>query len=308
MEQNFIISAAPHIKAKHTISTMMMDTIISLIPAGVGAVIFFGQRVVWIITVSIICAIASEYFVNMLRKQEPTFKDFSSVLTAVLLSYTLPSTTPLWIVCIGSFVSIVFGKMVYGGVGYNPFNPALVGRAFLQISFPKEIGYFVIDGISTATPLSITKFNLSGTVPDTISLLVGNYSSSLGETSVILLLVGYLYLVYKKHIYPLAPLSFIATVALITLFVKPENVLVYTFSGGLFLGAIFMATDPVTTPVTPKGKIIFGIGCGILTSLIRFWGSYPEGVCFSILLMNLVTPMIDNFTIVRKFGEIRISR
>jgi electron transport complex protein RnfD len=308
MEQQLIISPAPHIKSKLSVRSMMLDTIIALIPSGIGAVIFFGYKSLLVILTSIFSAILSEYFVNLLRKQQPTIKDFSCVITGLLLAYSLPSSTPLWIVAIGSFVGIVFGKMVFGGIGFNIFNPALVGRAFLQISFPVEINTFVIDGITTATPLTIIKNKMAYNLPDVYNLIIGNYASSLGESSVILLLLGYLYLVLKKHIYPLPPLVYITTVGLISLAVSPQNLPVYIFGGGLFLGAIFMITDPVTTPVSLKGKIIFAIGCGILTCVIRFWGSYPEGVCFSILLMNLLTPIIDNYTIVKKFGSIKTER
>jgi len=304
MEHNLVVSPAPHIKSKFSVSGMMLDTLIALVPAGVGAVIFFGYEAFLVILTSSVVAVLSEYFVNLLRKQKMTITDFSCIVTGVLLAYSLPSTTPLWMVAVGSFFAIVFGKMVFGGIGFNPFNPALVGRAFLQISFPKEIGSFVIDGITTATPLTIIKNKIGTNSVDIINLLIGNYASSLGETSVILLLLGYLYLVFRKHINLFVPIFYVLTVGIMSMIVSPENLAVYIFGGGLFLGAIFMATDPVTTPVSPKGKIIFAIGCGILTCVIRFWGSYPEGVCFSILLMNLLTPIIDNYTIVKKFGSV----
>jgi len=304
MEQNLIISPPPHIKSKFSVKNMMLDTLIALIPSGVGAVIFFGYESLLVILTAVLAAILSEYFVNLIRKQKPTITDFSCIITGILLAYSLPSSTPLWMVVIGVFVGIVFGKMVFGGIGFNLFNPALVGRAFLQISFPKEISSFVIDGITTATPLTIIKYKMEAGTTNIYNLLIGNYASSLGESSVILLLLGYLYLIFRKHIHPLVPLFYILTVGIISFIVSPKNLATYIFGGGLFLGAIFMATDPVTTPVSPKGKIIFAVGCGILTCVIRFWGSYPEGVCFSILLMNLLTPIIDNYTIIKKFGSV----
>lgn len=283
----------------------MLDTIIALLPAGIGAVIFFGLYSGVLILISVLVAILSEFFVNILRKQKPTVFDLSCIITGLLFAYTLPPRLPLWIAAIGVFVGIVFGKQIYGGLGYNPFNPALIGRAFIHVAFPQNMGNFgLTDAISSATPLTILKHfpEQIPNIPPIKNLIIGNYLSSLGETSVILLLLGYFYLVIKKHIYPYVPIMFILTVALITFFVDRQHLWIYLFSGGIFLGGIFMITDPVTTPVSPKGKIIFAVCCGILTCIIRFWGIYPEGVCFSILFMNLLTPLIDNYTIRKKFG------
>jgi len=304
-EKIFVVTAAPHIVKKHSVRTMMLDTIIALLPAGVGAVIFFGFYSGALILVSVLVAILSELFVNILRKQKPTIFDLSCIITGLLFAYTLPPRLPLWIAAIGVFVGIVFGKQIYGGLGYNPFNPALIGRAFIHVAFPQNMGNFTLtDAVSSATPLTILKHfpEQISNIPPIKNLIIGNYLGSLGETSVILLLLGYFYLVIKKHIYPYAPITFFITVLLITFFVDKHHLWIYFFSGGIFLGGIFMITDPVTTPVSPKGKIIFAICCGILTCIIRFWGSYPEGVCFSILFMNLLTPLIDNYTIRKKFG------
>lgn len=303
-EQNFIVSPAPHIRSSQTISTMMRDTIIALIPAGVGAILFFGWYTLVVVITSIIFAIISELFVNSLRKQKPTIWDLSCIITGLLFAYTLPPRIPLWIVIIGIFVAIVFGKHVYGGLGFNPFNPALIGRAFVHIAFPQNMGNFSYDAVTSATPLTILKHfpEQMSQLPHISNLILGNYPGSLGETSIVLLFLGYLYLVLRKHINPFVPIIYLLTVATITFLIDKPNFLFYMLSGGLFLGGIFMITDPVTTPVSPKGKIIFAIGCGILTAIIRFWGSFPEGVCFSILLMNLLTPLIDQYTIRKKFG------
>ncbi|MFN3550402.1 MAG: RnfABCDGE type electron transport complex subunit D, partial [Endomicrobiia bacterium] len=258
-----------------------------------------------VILVSIIFAILSELFVNLLRRQKPTVLDLSCIITALLFAYTLPPRLPLWIVAVGVSFGIIFGKQIYGGLGFNPFNPALIARAFVHIAFPQNMGNFaVFDGVSSATPLTILKHFTEqiSNIPTIKNLIIGNYLSSLGETSVIFLSLGYFYLVFKKHINPFVPLTYILTVGIITFFVDKQHLWIYLFSGGIFLGGIFMITDPVTTPVSPKGKIIFAICCGILTCIIRFWGSYPEGVCFSILFMNLLTPLIDNCTIRKKFG------
>lgn len=304
-EKLFIISPAPHIRKEHSIQTMMLDTIIALLPVGIGALIFFGFYSGVIILVSVIFAILSELFVNLLRKQKPTVIDLSCIITGLLFAYTLPPRLPLWIVAIGVSFGIIFGKQIYGGLGFNPFNPALIGRAFVHIAFPQNMGNFAAtDAVSSATPLTILKHfpEQMSNIPQIKNLIIGNYLGSLGETSVILLLLGYFYLLFKKHINPFVPITYIFVVVIITFFVNRQHLWIYLFSGGLFLGGVFMITDPVTTPVSPKGKIIFAICCGILTCIIRFWGGYPEGVCFSILFMNLLTPLIDNYTIRKKFG------
>lgn len=307
-EKLYIVSPAPHVRKKHSIQTMMFDTILALLPAGIAAVVFFGFYTFLIIITSVFFAILSELFVNLLRKQRPTLWDLSCIITGLLFAYTLPPRLPLWIVAIGIFVAIVFGKHIYGGLGYNIFNPALIGRAFVHIAFPQQMGNFSIDATSVATPLTILKHfhEQLHLIPSLSKLVIGNYNGSLGETSVICLLLGYLYLTVRKHINPFVPIVYLLTVAVMTVFYNSSYFLVYLLSGGLFLGGIFMITDPVTTPVSPKGKIIFAVGCGILTCLIRYWGGYPEGVCFSILLMNLLTPIIDEYTIRKKFGSRKV--
>lgn len=307
-EKLYTVSPAPHVRKKHSIQTMMFDTILALLPAGVAAVVFFGFYTFLIIITSVFFAILSELFVNLLRKQKPTLWDLSCIITGLLFAYTLPPRLPLWIVAIGIFVAIVFGKHIYGGLGYNIFNPALIGRAFVHIAFPQQMGNFSIDATSVATPLTILKHfhEQLHLIPSLSKLVIGNYNGSLGETSVICLLLGYLYLTVRKHINPFVPIVYLLTVAVITVFYNSSYFLVYLLSGGLFLGGIFMITDPVTTPVSVKGKIIFAVGCGILTCLIRYWGGYPEGVCFSILLMNLLTPIIDEYTIRKKFGSRKV--
>ncbi|MEN3013747.1 MAG: RnfABCDGE type electron transport complex subunit D [Endomicrobiia bacterium] len=303
-EKEYYITPAPHVRATHTISTMMRDTIFALIPAGIGAVIFFGYYVALVILASVVFSILFELFVNFLRKQKTTIYDLSCVITGILFAYTLPPKIPIWIVAIGCFIAIVFAKHFYGGLGYNPFNPALIGRAFVHIAFPQHMGNFSIDGITSATPLTVLKHfpEQINSLPEIKTLILGNYPGCIGETSVILLLLGYLYLVARRHINPFVPVFYILVIALFTAIVDLRHLWIYLFSGGIFLGGIFMITDPVTTPVTPKGKIIFALLCGILTCIIRFWGSYPEGVCFSILFMNLFTPLIDESTIRKKFG------
>ena len=303
-EKVFVITPAPHVVKPHSVKTMMLDTIIALVPAGIGAVMFFGWYSSLLILTSVVFAVLSELFVNILKKQKPTVTDLSCIITGLLFAYILPPRLPLWIAIIGVFVGIVFGKHIYGGLGYNPFNPALVGRAFVHIAFPQQMGNFDIEAISSATPLTILKHfpEQISSIPPIKNLIIGNYLGSLGETSVVLLLIGYIYLVLRKHIYPLPTLIYLLTVVIITFFVDKTHFWIYMLTGGLFLGGIFMITDPVTTPVSPKGKLVFAIGCAILTSLIRYWGSYPEGVCFSILLMNILTPLVDQYTVRKKFG------
>ena len=238
----------------------------------------------------------------MTRRQD-TLADLSAVVTGLLLAFCLPPAIPLWIAAAGGIFAILVGKAIFGGLGHNPFNPALVGRAFLQVSWPKDMSLWTApyDAVTTATPLGIMKLNLPGILPDNWTLFFGNFAGSLGETPKLILLLGALYLLFRKHIKLYTPLSFIITAAILALFFK-ENPVFHLLTGGLILGAFFMATDPVTTPLSRNGKIIFGIGCGVLTMLIRLKGGFPEGVCYSILIMNMLTPFIDKMTVIKKFG------
>jgi electron transport complex protein RnfD len=319
------ISSSPHLKSNFTIEQAMRDVLLALTPALILALYFFKIRALSVILACIVSAVLTEFLWQKLTKQVITISDGSAVLTGLLLAFCLPPGLPWWIAAIGSFAAIFIGKQVFGGLGNNIFNPALIGRAILLASWPVYMTTWIrpLDGVTTATPLAIVKevaklkalgdlkgaMLLNQGLPDLWHLFTGNVGGSIGETSAIALLVGGLYLIYKRHIDWKIPASYIGTVFILTLGIGLVNgagleyALFHILSGGLFLGAFFMATDWVSSPITKKGRIIFGIGCGILTVIIRLKGGYPEGVCYSILLMNCVTPLLDKYTKARVFGR-----
>lgn len=339
MDRSFFISPAPHIKDTDSIPKIMYAVIIALLPAGVGAVYFFGMRVVWIIAIAIVSAVATEAILQKLMKKPLLAFDGSAIITGLLLAYNLPAEVPLWIPALGSFVGIAVGKMVFGGLGYNPLNPALVGRAFLMASWPVHMTVFQtvprggtisgIHAITNATPLNVFKsareilINQSNFAESQVTeatqamqelsssyteFFTGRIGGCIGETSVILLLIGAIFLMFIRVIGWKIPFSYLGTVGLLTwIFGGTEGLFTGDFifhllTGGVILGAFYMATDMATSPITFKGRLIFGAGCGILTVVIRLWGGYPEGVSYSILLMNLATPLINRYTRPKKFG------
>jgi electron transport complex protein RnfD len=314
-----IVSSSPHIFVKEDVSYAMRQVIYALIPATLAGVYFFGLYSLWVILVSIISAVLWEAFALFLRKKPLNILlDFSAVVTGLLLALTLPPKVPLWIPVIGSGVAILLGKQVFGGLGDNFLNPALVGRAFLLSSYPQIMTSWVepihkIGGMvsqaspltSTATPLAIVKLKLTSyQLPSYGHLFIGDIPGCIGETSALLLLLGGVYLIYKEIVDWRIPLSYILTVFIISLLFGKDPIF-QILAGGLFLGAFFMATDWVTTPLTKKGKVIFGIGAGFFTMVIRLFGIYPEGVSYGILVMNALTPLIDRTIKPRKFGEVR---
>ncbi len=304
----YVVSTSPHLKNTETISKVMRDVLIALSPAAIAAVYFFGLPALWLMLVSMASAIAAEFISEKIMKREVTISDGSAAITGLLLAMVCPPGLPLWIIAIGAAISIVLVKQIFGGLGYNPFNPALAGRAILMASWPVAMTTWIspFDAITTATPLAIAKFNLPQSLPSYWNMFVGYRAGSLGETSAVALLLGAAYLLYKKQISWHIPVSFITAVALLSTMMGKDpwfNIL----AGGLILGAFFMATDMVTSPMTGKGKIIFGGGCGILTVLIRYKGGFPEGVCYSILIFNMLTPLIDKYTLPQKFGKIKTS-
>jgi electron transport complex protein RnfD len=282
----------------------MLDVIIALLPATAASVYFFGMRALAITLVSVAAAVAAEAAIQKIRNKPVTINDGSAVITGLLLALTLSPAMPLWMVVVGAVVAIGIGKQVYGGLGSNPFNPALVGRAFLVVTFPVHMTTWIdpIDGVTSATPLGLLK--MEGTATGYTELFIGNVGGSLGETSALLLILGGLYLLYRGIIDWRIPAFYLGTVAVMTAVLGQDPVF-HLLAGGLLLGAFFMATDMVTTPVTRTGKIIFGIGAGILVVLIRLYGGYPEGVLFSILLMNTFTPIIDKYTRPKIYGEVK---
>jgi len=275
---------------------------LALVPAVVFAIFHFGFRTIGIVSVSILGAVLTEYIFLYFREQENSLLDGSAVLTGLLLALTLPPGFPLWGVFLGSFVAIALGKQVFGGLGHNPFNPALVGRAFLLAAYPVLMTTWEIEGMTSATPLNLMK--MEGIATDYWQLFMGNIGGSLGETSSAALLLGAAILIYKGYLNWRIPCGMIGTV-LLTTAVFGSDPLFHLFSGSLILGAFFMATDMVTSPVTKKGRWIFGTGAGLIVVIIRLWGGYPEGVMYGILLMNTTVPLLDRYTRPRVLGEER---
>ncbi len=309
------VTASPHFKSKVTSTGLMLDVIIALIPALCASIWIFGPRALIINAVSVISCIAFEYITRKILKRPNTLKDLSAIVTGLLLAFNLPSTLPIWMVPIGAFVAIVVVKQFFGGIGQNFVNPALMGRIVLMVSFPGPMSNWVmpynwnktVDAVTTATPLYEIQKGVEPTF-DLMDMLIGTRAGCLGETCAVALLLGGVYLLVRKVISPSIPLSFIGTVAVFMLIAGDfdVNYLVYNLlGGGLLIGAIFMATDYATCPLTSKGKIIYGIGCGLVACLIRQFGSYNEGVSFGIILMNLLVPHIDNLTKLKPFGYIK---
>jgi len=314
LETEVVVSAPPHIRQGLSTERIMWLVVISLIPAVLSGVIFFGWYVLAIIFSSVLSAILTEVIVLKMMKRPLTIKDGSAVVTGLLLALIIPPTVPLRIPMIGAAFAIALGKQIFGGLGYNPFNPALIGRAFLLASWPSLMTKWVwpvnslawagknADALTGATALGLLREGTTG-IPY-LQLFLGNISGSLGETSALALLLGALFLVVYKIIDWRIPVSYLGTVMIMAL-VMGQDPIFHLLTGGLMLGAFFMATDYVTTPVTPKGRLFFGIGCGLLTMLIRRYGGFPEGVCYSILLMNLATPLLDRWTVPKRFGEVK---
>lgn len=297
-----IVSPSPHMLSGNTTSNIMFDVVIALFPALLVSIFSFGYRALIVTLVCVLSAVLFEFLTRKLMRRKNTIGDFSAVVTGVLLAFNLPPAIPLWICIIGSFFAIVVVKQLFGGIGHNFANPAITARIILFVSFPTQMVTWSmpftgnIDTVASATPLvSIDNAN-------TLDLFLGNVSGCLGEVSALALIVGGIYLVIRKVIHPGVPLAFIGTVFLFTLALG-ENPLNHIFAGGLMLGAIFMATDYSTTPQTLKGRLIFAVGCGVITVLIRIFGSYPEGVSFAILFMNLLTPLVDRVTKSTPFGK-----
>lgn len=304
MNNDLILSVSPHIRSNITTRRIMLDVVISLLPAAIAGTLIFGIRSLAVIAVCVASAVISEYLFNKVAKKPNTITDLSAVVTGLLLSLNLPANTPLWQAAVGAAFAIIFVKCVFGGIGQNFANPAITARIFMLVAFgsmssaafPKNI-----DAVSSATPLAVLQNGGEVKITD---LLLGTRGGAIGETCTVALIIGGLYLIFRRVISWHTPVIFVATVFLFTFAVKGDafTALEYTLSGGLFIGAIFMATDYATTPVTKWGKVIFGIGAGLLTVLIRLWGVYPEGVSFAILLMNILTPYIDKWTAKKPFG------
>ena len=299
MKELLTVASSPHIKRPDTTRGIMSDVVIALAPAATYGCILFGLRALAVLITSVSVAVLCEFLWNKALKKPNTIKDVSAVVTGLLLGMNLPPTLPLWQAAIGSVAAIIVVKQMFGGLGHNFANPAIAARIILLVSFPASMTRFtepVSDAVTSATPLAGTAGTLSFK-----TLFFGMHAGSIGETSAFLLIVGGLYLVIRRVITPIIPVCFIGTVALLSL-ISGESVMLSVFGGGLILGAVFMATDYTTSPTTLLGKAVFAVGCGIITFVIRKFGSLPEGVSYSILLMNILVPHINRFTLSKPFG------
>lgn len=321
------VSASPHRRTKDTTSGIMLDVIIAMCPALVLSVVLFGFDSLKLVAVSVIFSVLFEALCRKVMKRNSTIGDLSAVVTGILLAFNLPSTMPVYMVIIGDAVAIIVVKQFFGGIGQNFVNPALVGRIVLMTSFPTYTNNFAnpfswriseLDAVTSATPLAVFagNYNKQGVIdvingdaiPTLAEMFFGVRGGCLGETCAAALIVGGLYLIFRKVISPAIPLCYIGTVAVIML-IAGGGSLTFTayqiMAGGLLLGAVFMATDYTTSPMSLKGKIIYAVGCGIITSLIRIFGSLPEGVSFSIILMNILVPLIERYTHSEPFGTVK---
>lgn len=316
MSESLIVSIGPHIKDRTSTKGIMWAVMFSLLPAGAAGVFIFGVNSLFVIIAAILTAVITEVLILAVRKKDiGAVWDGSAVLTGLLLAYNIPPQSPLWMPIAGSFFAIAIGKQVFGGLGHNIFNPALAGRAFLMISWPLymttwQLPRWRADAVAGATPLALYKEGEAIAVKGASywDLFIGNRGGCIGEVCVIALLIGAAYLLIKKYISWHIPVTFIATVALMSWIFNGRaglftgDALFFVLAGGLILGAFFMATDYVTSPLSPRGKLIFGIGCGMLTFLIRKFAGYPEGVSYAILIMNAAVPIIDRYTFPKWFG------
>ena len=278
----------------------------ALAPAGIAGVYFFGLRAAAVMAVCVVSCVAFEYLWERCTKRTVTVGDLSAAVTGLLLAYNLPPTIPFWMAVLGSLFAIIVVKQFFGGLGCNIVNPALAGRAMMLTSWPVPMTTWTLDGVSGATPLAMIKAGTLDNLPGLRDVFLGSVGGCIGETSALALLIGFEILLYKDIIKWHVPVIYVAVVAaLCALFGRPVPPYYEILTGGLFLGAIFMATDYTTTPITLRGQMIFAAGCGLLTALIRTWGGYPEGVSYSILIMNLTVPLIDRATKPRIFGEVK---
>lgn len=319
MDKKLIITASPHIFGRMSTQKMMYGVCLALIPAVIASIIFFSWRAATLMIACMSTCMLAEAFFQRLRDKKVSIDDGSALLTGLLLAMVVPPDLPVWMAILASIFAIGIGKEIFGGLGHNIFNPALLGRAFLSAAFPTHMTVYSapfsklavggagnIDALTCATPLGLMKFE--GIQTDIWSLFIGNVAGSVGETSALVLLIGGIYILIRKYADWRIPLSFIGSVYIlggILHIISPDkypSALFHLFAGGMMIGALFMATDPVTSPVTKLGKWIFGIGCGILVIVIRSWGGQPEGVMYAILLMNGLTPVINIITKPKRYG------
>lgn len=307
IDPKLVVSSSPHVRSSTTTKDIMRDVVIALLPAGIVGVAYYGVHAAFLIIMSVFACVAFEYITRKILKRPNTIGDLSAVVTGLLLAYNVPSTLPLWMIVIGAFVAIVVVKQFFGGIGQNFVNPAIAARIVLMTSFPACMTSFIapyseIDAVTTATPLALYG---QSAAPSIGQLVLGLHGGCIGEVCAIAILLGFAYLLIRKVVTPAITVSFVGTVAVIMLIAGgfDFNYMLYQLlSGGLLLGACFMATDYATSPINNTGRIVFGIGCGVITCLIRLFGSLAEGVSFAILLMNILTPHIENLTEPKVFG------
>ena len=310
---NLIVSSSPHIVSNTDTTRIMAMVLLALAPAFLVSIYVFGFRVVPLTLICIVASVFFEWAWNKLMKRRQTVGDLSAAVTGTLIAFNVPSGLPFWMAVVGCFVAIVIVKQLFGGIGKNVANPAIVGRIVLLLSFATEMTTWpaprmAVDATSTATPLGILKEG-AGELPSNMEMFLGFIGGSVGEVSAIALLIGGLFLIWKKVINPIIPACFIGTVFVFAVIYYTatggdalDMAVFHVLAGGVMLGAFFMATDYVTSPLLPAGKVVFGIGCGLMTMIIRIWGQYPEGVSFAILFMNCLTPLINNFFQKRMYG------
>ncbi len=319
MANKLLVAPAPHVQTIQSTAKIMRDVVIALMPALVVSTVVFGWDVLRVVALSVASCVVFEYLIQKFLFRGPlTISNWSAVVTGVLLAFNLPASIPWWIVVIGAFVAIAVAKMTFGGLGKNPFNPALVGRVFLLIAYPVQMTTFPLpvngsfDALSGATPLAAVKHGAAADVLGTQELLLGNMPGSLGEVAALALLAGFVYLLWRRVITWHIPVTVLVTMALFAFVValaRGESgaalwqfPLFHVLAGGAMLGAIFMATDYSTSPMTIRGGVIFAVGIGLITMLIRLWGAYPEGMSFAILIMNSCVPLINKYVKPKRFG------
>ena len=312
MSELYHVSSSPHVRAKDTTSRIMLYVIIALLPTSIFGIVNFGYKAAVLILVSVASCIASEWIFNLIVHKQNTVSDLSAVVTGLLLALNLPASLPWWEAVIGSVFAIVIVKMMFGGLGQNFMNPALGARCFLLIAFAADMTNFTVDGYSGATPLALIREQGVGAV-NTMNMLIGKTAGTIGETSAIAILIGAMFLILMGVITLRIPGTYIITfVIFISLFgghgFDIDYIVAELCGGGLMLGAFFMATDYVTSPITPKGQILYGILLGILTGLFRIFGANAEGVSFAIILSNLLVPMIERITIPKAFGQVKEAK
>ncbi len=319
MANKLIVSPSPHVQSTQSTASIMRDVVIALIPALVVSTVVFGASVLAVTALSVVACVLFEYLIQRFLVKGPcTICNWSAAVTGVLLAFNLPASIPWWIVVIGAFVAIAVAKMTFGGLGKNPFNPALVGRVFLLIAYPVQMTSFpapqsgALDALSGATPLAAVKHGVEAGVLPMQDLLLGNMPGSLGEVASLALLLGFVYLLWRKVISWHIPVTVLVTMALFAFVVALSRggdasmlwqfPLFHVLAGGALLGSIFMATDYATSPMTVKGAVIYAAGIGAITMCIRLWGAYPEGMSFAILIMNSVTPLLNKYIKPKRFG------